>query len=520
MDRNQGVRLSELVASLSLATDVGMGQPMDHALRTCLLALGAARELGLSEEECREVYYLALLRFVGCNAHAQTDALESGGDEIAFRAGIAPILTGETTEFMAHLFRHLAEGSPRLTRAKLIAAALATGPGGARRTIKTTCEVAQMMARRLGLGETVVHALGFTFEYHNGKGMPNGVKGDEIPATTRVAIVARDVEVLPRIGGWALAEETLRKRRGRAYHPSVADAFLLQGQNLLAAIEERPAWEAVVEADPTAPYLTGERLDEVLRCFADFADLKSLFTRGHSPAVSQLASKAAESLGLSKPEIDAVRTAGLLQELGKTGVPNGILDKPGSLTSSEWERLRLNPYLTERIVSRSPSMSEVASLAGAHHERMNGSGYHRGSRGNDIPIGSRILAAADAYRAMTSERPYRPAFEPQDAGRTLREEAAAGRLDPRAVEGVLEAAGEGGGRPRSRHAWPAGLSDREVEVLRLISLGRSNREVADVLVISPKTVGRHVENIYAKIGVSTRPAAALFAMQHHLLAGD
>jgi HD-GYP domain-containing protein (c-di-GMP phosphodiesterase class II)/DNA-binding CsgD family transcriptional regulator len=510
------VRLSELIASLSLATDIGMGQPMDHALRTCLLALAIAQEMGLSKEQCNDVYYLALLRFVGCNGHADADARESGGDEVAFRAAFAPVVTGEMQEVMTHLFRHLGEGLPRPTRAKLLASMLAGGSKRALQTIEASCEVAQMMAARLGFGESLVTALGYSFEYWNGKGMPKRAEGEEIPISARVAIVARDVEVFDRIGGREVADEILLKRRGRAYDPAVADAFTKHAWKHLERIDDEPVWEAVIAADPSeSPFLSGPHLEEAFRCFADMTDLKCSFTRGHSPFVSQLASKAASFLGLSNADLDCVLAAGLVQELGKTGISNGILEKPGSLTAGEWERVRLHPYLSERILSRCEPLAAIASLGGAHHERMNGSGYYHGSSGAQIPVGARILGVADSYRAMTSERPWRPALSVEDAAQTLREEVAAGRLDAEVVDTVLAASGQEIS-PR-KHTWPAGLSDREVEVLRLISVGKSNREVAERLVISPKTVGRHIENIYAKIGVSTRAAAALFAMQQDLI---
>ncbi len=219
----------------------------------------------------------------------------------------------------------------------------------------------------------------------------------------------------------------------------------------------------------------------------------------------------------ASPDTDTVRVrrAGLLHDLGRSGVSNGIWDKPGPLTESEWEQVRLHPYHSERILSRSSALAPLAPLAGMHHERQDGSGYHRQAKATIIPMGARLLAAADAYQAMTQERPHRAALTPDAAAGQLGSEAARGRLDPEAVRAVLEAAGHP--PDRTRLAWPAGLSDREVQVLRLLARGYSNREMARVLWISPKTAGHHVQHIYAKIGVSTRAAAAMFAMQHDLV---
>jgi HD-GYP domain-containing protein (c-di-GMP phosphodiesterase class II) len=183
------------------------------------------------------------------------------------------------------------------------------------------------------------------------------------------------------------------------------------------------------------------------------------------------------------------------------------------LTASEWEQVRLHPYHSERILSRSSALAPLAPLAGMHHERLDGSGYYR--QATMIPTGARVLAAADAYQAMTQERPHRPALTPSAAAEQLNSEAARGRLDAEAVRAVLDAAGHP--PARARLTWPAGLSDREVQVLRLVARGYSNREIARVLWISPKTAGHHVQHIYAKIGVSTRAAAAMFAMEHDLI---
>jgi HD-GYP domain-containing protein (c-di-GMP phosphodiesterase class II) len=244
-------------------------------------------------------------------------------------------------------------------------------------------------------------------------------------------------------------------------------------------------------------------------------DLKLPFTRGHSTGVAALAEAGARGLRLTETEVVAVRRAGLLHDLGRVAVPNGVWEKPGPLTRSEWEQVRLHPYHSERILTCSPLLAPLASIAGMHHERQDGSGYHRQASGSAVPLGARLLAAADAYHAMTEPRPHRAALSAADAAELLRAESTAGRLDPDAVGAVLLAAGHAQTAPR--RAWPAGLSDREVEVLRLIARGASYREVARDLAISPKTAEHHIEHIYNKIGVSSRAAAAMFAMEHDLL---
>ena len=325
-----------------------------------------------------------------------------------------------------------------------------------------------------------------------------------------------DVDVFYRLGGWDTAAATLRRRRARAYDPAVADAFLDHGARWLADIERASAWDDVLAAEPSPWVRISEaRLDDVLHAFADFVDLKSPHTRGHSPAVADLAEGAARHARLSEPEVSTLRRAALVHDLGKAGIPNGIWDKPGPLSPTEWERVRLHPYLSERILSNAGPFASLATLAGAHHERLDGSGYYRGSTAAHLSPTARILAAANAYQGLTQERPYRSALLPQDAASRLEAEVDGGRLDGDAVQCVLAAAGHDQFR---RHAWPSGLSEREVEVLRLIARGASYKVVASRLSISPKTVEHHVSHIYNKVGVSSRAAAALFAMEQNLLA--
>jgi DNA-binding CsgD family transcriptional regulator len=196
-------------------------------------------------------------------------------------------------------------------------------------------------------------------------------------------------------------------------------------------------------------------------------------------------------------------------------VSNRIWEKPAAVSTTEWERIRLHAYQTERILTRSRVLEPLARTAGMHHERQDGSGYHRGTPGTQVPTPVRVLAAADAFQAMTQDRPHRPRLAPEAASEALAADARSGRLDPECVRAVIEAAGQP--VPRVRTAWPAGLSDREVEVLRLLARGLPNRAIAGSLYISPRTAEHHVQHIYTKIGASTRAAAAMFAMEHGLL---
>jgi len=370
-----------------------------------------------------------------------------------------------------------------------------------------------MLARRIGLSDSVQLALQCVYERWDGKGLPNRIAGEEIPVSCRVAIVARDYELLNRMLDHEAATKFLRERKGRAYEPRVLDAALEFGPALIGQIEEGSLWDAVLEAEP-GPQVTIEdaHIDEVLSAFAHFVDLKSHYLHGHSSGVAALAERAAPACELD-PTL--LRRAGLLHDLGRVAVPSGIWNKEGSLSQGEWEQVRLHPYFTQRILTRCGPLEDLAEVSSSHHERMDGSGYHRGTKAPSLSSEARLLATADAFRAMTERRPHRGALSPRRAAEELERSSAEGRLDVQCVRAVLQAAGES--RRPVRSAWPANLTDREVEVLRLLASGLSNKQIAGALTLSPKTVGHHIEHIYAKIQVSTRPGATLFALEQGLV---
>ena len=504
------LRLAELLASVSLATDLATGQASGHALRTCVLAVALAQETGCRSDDVRTVHQFALLRFLGCTSDADETAALAGGDDLAFMAAMAPVVMGSGREMVARYVRSVAPGRPLLQRGALVARGLAD-PKATARSLSTHCEVGAMLAARAGLGPAVVDALAHAYERWDGKGYPARLRGDAIPVAVRVVGVARDVDLATMLG--EDPAEWLRARRSRAYDPSVVDAFRTVGPAVLAELGGADEWALALgcEPEPRAVVQPAE-VDDTLAAFGDFADLKSPWIRGHSRAVAALAEEAGRHAGLDEAACDALRRAGLVHDVGRVAVENGIWDKPGPLTTPEWERVRLHSYATERILGRCTALASLAGTAASHHERLDGSGYHRSLTGDALSRADRLLAAADVYAALVADRPHRPAHAPDDAARVLEREPG---LDADAVACVLAAAGRRAAAPRA--AWPAGLTDREVEVLRLVARGHTNREVARLLVVSPKTVGRHVENVYGKIGVSSRAAAAVFAMEHRLL---
>ena len=515
--RDERLRLADLLAALSLVTDLGMGLQQETALQVCLLATRLAHCAGLPAREVTDVYFAALLRFVGCTSYAHEEALLFGGDDIALRAGGARTDFADPRQVLLLLASALPEDASALDRAGLVLGRLARSATLSRDLAASHCEVAANVAQRLALSGSVQQALGQMFERWDGKGGPRKLGGEDLARPVRCIHVAHAAVLFGQAGGLAAAQDVVRRRAGSALDPSFADVFVRHASELLQARDSEDVWAAVLEAEPEPPVLVvPSELDAVVRTIADIVDLKVPFTRTHSAGVAALAEPAARTLGCTEREVSDLRRAALLHDLGRVGVPNGIWEKPGPLSASEWERVRLHPYHTERILARSPVLAPLARVAGMHHERQDGSGYHRQAAGVGIPLVARVLAAADVYQACLEERPHRPAHPPEMAAQAVTAAAAEGQLDAQAVRAVLAVAGRPVRPLRPRQ--PAGLSEREVEVLQLVARGYSTREVARRLVISPKTADHHVQHIYTKLGVSTRAAATLFAMQHDLLA--
>jgi HD-GYP domain-containing protein (c-di-GMP phosphodiesterase class II) len=510
----RGMRLAELVAVLSLGTDLGLGQPMQHVLRQCLIALRLADRLGLGEEARGVLYYTALLAYVGCHVDAHEQARWLGDDLVAKGDARRFDLDGGRGD-IAYLIGHLGAGRPPLERLRL---GLAFLSGEGRRAVDAMFEnhwlAAEGLVTALGLGGPVLSSLAQTFERWDGKGLC-GSRGAACPLTARLTILADVVEVYHRAGGAPAAVAAARERSGTQFDPDLVALFAAEAEAVLDGLDGGGTWDAVIEAEPALHLrLSDERLDGALEAIADFTDLKSPYVLGHSRRVAGLAADAAERGGHPADDVRLVRRAGLVHDLGRLGVPNTIWDKPGALTPGEWERVRLHPYLSERMLGASPALAALGALAGRHHERLDGSGYPRGLRGDALDPAARVLAAADAYAGMTEPRPHRPARDPAGAAEVLGAEVRAGRLDAGAVAAVLAAAGH---RVPRRREGPAGLTAREIEVLRLVARGASTTQIARELVISRKTARNHVQHIYAKAGVSNRAQASLFAVRHGLM---
>jgi len=507
------VRLAELVAALSLGIDLGFGQPMEHVLRQCLIALRLAERLGLAEPDRADVYYTALLVNVGCHTDAHEQA-KWFGDDIAIKANKYEY-EYPSLRAAAATMRKLGSGKPTLHRFRVGLEFALSGHRDLDDMVTHHAAMARALGEQLSLPAGVLDALGAAYEQWDGRGWPGKLRGEEVPLAARLAQIAEFVEVAHRLGGSSGAAELARRRSGKQFDPALAALVSEHADELLAGVESVATWDAVIEADPAlSSSLSEEEFDAALLAVANFVDLKSPYTLGHAQAVAELVAETAGQLGLSARETRTLKRAGLVHDIGRLGVSNAIWDKRGPLGPGEWERIRLHPYITERMLHQSPALAPLGAIAVQHRERLDGSGYPRGLAGAAVSTPARVLGAADAYQAMREPRPHRPERSAGEAALELRAEVRAGRLDAEAVEAVLGAAGH---RVLRRREGPAGLTQREVEVLQLLARGLPNKEIAERLVISPKTVANHVEHIYAKIGASSRARAGLFAVQHGLL---
>ena len=476
-------------------------------MRACLLACELARRSGAGSVARSEVFYGSLMRFAGCAATSHEAAAAFGGDDVAVRARGDLIDAARPSEALRFL-AGLGSGVEKL-------AVMARAPRVAKivqESARADCEVGAALAERLLLPPAVGKAVLCAFERFDGKGSPAGLAADEVPEAARFAAVGFAAVMFDAVGGLALAVETVARWSGRALDPAIAAVFLDAPQELLMLSDPDDCWGAVVDCEPPPQrfFRDDAHLDEALAGFGDASDLKTPFFQGHSRGVARLARAASSG---SSPGIDPVvmHRAGLLHDLGRVAVPTGVWERPGPLRAQEWERVRLHPYYSGRILSRSPVLAPLGPIVSRHHERVDGSGYPAGMRSGELDASSRLLAAADAWQALGERRPHRAALTPNEAAGVI----VGLPLDRDAVRAVLQAADA----PRvSFPPLPVDLTEREREVLRLLAAGHTKRQIAGELVISFSTVHTHTVHIYSKCGVSTRAGLAMFAMRHGLAA--
>jgi HD-GYP domain-containing protein (c-di-GMP phosphodiesterase class II) len=467
----------------------------------------------------RNVYHQALLRYIGCNADSHLLAA-AFGDEIALRRDLQRIDFGNKSELAETIVRAITRtfaDAPPAELAQAVERGLAEAMQVSVPILSGHCEVAKRIAERIGLSEETQENLGQLYERWDGRGLPQGLSGEAVKLPVRIVTLAQDAIALNEAHGFETMKAMIAKRGGGAYEAELADNFVAHAESLLSGLDEPVDRETILSIEPHPHAMLDEdACEEAYVAIADMIDMRMPFTFGHSRAVAALADAAGKRLGLPASDIRDVRWAAYTHDIGELAVPVSTWMRRGALTERETDAAKLHPYHGERaLASLGGDGKAVAALVLRHHERLDGSGYHRNARAADLPPAARILAAAEAFQTAKEARPYRPALSDAAAAAKLRSGVREGKLGAEAVEAVLASAGQPGRRDSAERM--SGLTPREIEVLRLIAAGHTAKEAARRLEIAPKTADNHIQSLYLKIGVTTRAAAALYALERGLI---
>jgi HD-GYP domain-containing protein (c-di-GMP phosphodiesterase class II) len=502
------IRLAHVLESLAQAIELGLGVPVQTIHRTAVISARLGRGAGLDQEDMVAAYYLAILCYVGCTttSHETSKAI----DEL----GLGRLLVATDEEVLPELERALAATLP-VPKARLAAKSMAewfaSPEMGSHH--RNHCEAAELMAKRLELGPRVVGGLTHAYERWDGMSTQRLAAADAISLPMRVVQVAWVVgqESIDRDA--AAIARRLRLRAGRSLDPALAALAADDLDYLVSDFDQGDLGPLLLDAEPGDPLLlSGSQVDRALTCIADFGDLKSPHMVGHSRRVADVAQRAARAASMAPDDVDLVTRAALIHDVGRVGVQSSLLAKTGPLSRAEHERIRLHSYLTERIFADNPVLAPVGALGAAHHEHLDGSGYHRGLQASGLAAPARLLAAANSWCSLTETRPHRQALTEPEACDALRAQVDECLLDGNAVEAVTTSVGQRGSW--TRRSSTLALTEREAEVLRLVARGQTNPAIAGALGISSKTVERHVTHIYQKIGVSSRAGAAVYALEN------
>jgi HD-GYP domain-containing protein (c-di-GMP phosphodiesterase class II) len=507
------VRTAEVIGSLCLATDLGMGFPFEHGLESTLITMRLCEALGVDDVTAFRTYYACLLMYAGCTIDGERKA---------------DIFPGGLTEHN----QHRQFGSMRENIAGVAGALSPSGVSAGQRVVKVTtglpralrfipshfaalCEVAGLLAARFGLPESIHDMFPMLTERWDGSSVLRRARGEEIPLPIRIIHVGRDAAYQRLLGDDDHVVGVVQARAGRAFDPDVATVFVDDAARILGPpTSPASVWDDVLAAEPQ-PWrmLIDSDIDMALSAIGLFSDLSSPYFTGHCAAVAELAGSAGELHGFEPEVVESIRRAAHVHDVGRAAVTPTVWSKAGPLNADEREQVRLHPYHTERVLARSSFLSDLAPIASAHHERLDGSGYHRGLDATHLSGAARLLAVADALQSKTEPRPYRPAMSAEEATAVLLEKAGEGIYDPTMVAAVAEAAGQ----PPPPIQRPAGLTEREAQVIGLLARGLQTKQIARELDIAKRTADRHIQNSYRKMGVSTRAAATIFASEHGLV---
>ena len=504
--------LPELLGTLSVACDTADSQREETSLRAALIAARLAEACEMPVHDIADSYWVAMLRSLGCTGFGHESSQAFTPDDRSLRAAMLDKDTGDKRDMLRRV-----TSTARPYGARQVLRAVASIPAAAKGgQAISQCDAGVALARGLQLPDGVVAGLDDIEERWDGNGQPIGDTGASISRAARVATVAWIALLAVERGATDYGMAEVSRRSGKQLDPELASVYISRAGSIFPGPDS--VWDEAVAAEPGGvTYVDGSHFDSIVTTVGRFADLLSIYTVDHSARVSDIAARAVAHTGADEATVALTRRAGLVHDVGRVSVPAGTWKKKGPLSVTEREQVRLHAYMTERILARSPVLAPLARIAGATHERVDGSGYPKGLLGDQCEFVAHVIAAADVWEALTSKRPHRSAFTRDAAVTAMREEADKGHLAKDAVEAVLAVEGVEPAPVAKPTEWPAGLTDREVEVLRLVAVGEPNKRVASALGISPKTAARHIENLYKKIGCRGRVGATLFAVEHNLV---
>jgi HD-GYP domain-containing protein (c-di-GMP phosphodiesterase class II) len=428
-DPSGDIRLSEVISALSYALDLTEGQPEGHSVRTCLIGMRIGREIGLDAAASSSLFYALLLKDAGCSSNAAATCELFGADDQEVKR------TWKTTDWASrwqsftHVVRNVRPDGSLLDKARQVIG-FAGADGVGTELVRTRCERGADIARMLEMTDDTAAAIRALDEHWDGRGAPLGLAGEQIPLLARIACLAQTAEIFHSGGGLQATLDIARARAGawfdpglvRALHSTRTDGAFWAG---LAAGDPRARTAALEPADRVLT-ADDERLDRIAHAFARVIDAKSPYTFHHSEGVALYAGAIGRVLGFGANELRHLRRAALLHDVGKLGVSNRILDKPGKLTEQEFAAVKRHPEHTYQILARVARFRGLAETAASHHERMDGRGYHRGIAAGTLPVAARILAVADVCDALSAERPYRAALPRERVLQIMREQAGTG----------------------------------------------------------------------------------------------
>ncbi len=436
----QNLKLCELIGALSHALDMTEGQPKGHCVRCAWIGMAVARELGLDSPSCWELYYTLLLKDLGCSSNAARICELYLTDDLSFKRDFK-LVGSSLPQVVRFVLTHTGLKAGLADRFRATLEIFQRGEDIAHDLIQTRCQRGADIARQLRFPEAVAAGIHALDEHWDGNGKPDGLAADAIPLYARVALLAQVVDVFHTTGGPAAALEELRLRRGQWFDPALVDAFLKAATadfwSQLAAADLPSKVQALEPAKHTVP-LDDDYMDEIAQAFGQIIDAKSPYTAGHSARVALYTDLISETLGIDPERRRWLRRAALLHDMGKLGVSNSVLDKPDQLNAEEWAAVRMHAAFTESILGEIAPFAELARIAGAHHEKLDGTGYPRGLSAPDIALETRIITTADIFDALSAERPYRPAI-PVDRTLHMMQKIVGTALDPRCMDALRTA---------------------------------------------------------------------------------